>query len=127
MAGWTITGSGGGGKRLSEVMGFLLLLRRQPPAATVASLGLLFSNLSSDSDDLDELLLMPVLMEVLNLFRVLRDDIFERYFGMIIRYFETKIYFRLFRFIFFGLLRRPRGQNLGKSRSLASLQTIFNL
>ena len=120
MAGWTITGSGGGGKRLSEVMGFLLLLRWQPPTAAVASsLGLLLSNLSSDSDDLDELLLMPVLMEVLNLFRVLRDDIFERYFGMIIRYFETKIYFRLFRFIFFGLLRRPRGQNLGKSRSLA--------
>ena len=59
MAGWTITGSGGGGKRLSEVMGFLLLLRSQPPAATVASLGLLFSNLASDSDDLDELLLMP--------------------------------------------------------------------
>ena len=67
-------------------MGFLLLLRRQPPAAAVASsLGLLLSNLSSDSDDLDELLLMPVLMEVLNLFRVLRDDIFERYFGMIIQ------------------------------------------
>ena len=64
MAGWTITGSGGGGNRLSEVMGFLLLLRRlQPPAAEVASLGLLYSNLSSDSDDLDELLLMPVLME----------------------------------------------------------------
>ena len=94
MAGWTITGSGGGGKRLSEVMGFLLLLRRpQPPAAPVASLGLLLSNLSSDSDDLDELLLMPVLMEELSLFHVLRDDILERYFGMIIGYFETKIYF----------------------------------
>ena len=89
MAGWTITGSGGGGKRLSEVMGFLLLLRRQPPTAAVASLGLLFSNLSSDSDDLDELLLMPVLMEVLNFFHVLRGDILERYFGMIVHYFQT--------------------------------------
>ena len=78
MAGWTITGSGGGGKRLSEVIGFLLLLRRQPPTAAVASsLGLLFSNLSSDSDDLDELLLMPVLMEELSLFHVLRGDILE--------------------------------------------------
>ena len=94
MAGWTITGSGGGGKRLSEVMGFLLLLRRQPPAAALASsLGLLFSNLSSDSDDLDELLLMPVLMEELSLFHVLRDDILKRYFGMIVHYFQTKIYF----------------------------------
>ena len=80
MAGWTITGSGGGGKRLSEVMGFLLLLRRpQPPAAAAASsLGLLLSNLSSDSEDLDELLLMPVLMEELSLFHVLRNDILKR-------------------------------------------------
>ena len=78
MAGWTITGSGGGGKRLSEVMGFLLLRRQPPTAAVASSLGLLFSNLSSDSDDLDELLLMPVLMEELSIFHVLRDDILER-------------------------------------------------
>ena len=86
---------------MSEVMGFLLLRRQPPTAAVASSLGLLFSNLSSDSDDLDELLLMPVLMEVLNFLHVLRGDILERYFGMIVHYFQKKNIFKMEIFPYF--------------------------